>query len=161
MKSIYIFFSLQATFKQYLICETQIYQNCHTAKAPSISSIFENQYKILKAVCLTFDLVPKVIQISFQAIDQKLVQCCETKVDADSCKASYVFKTPDTSAESRKYERKKEEEKNLGDSAPIEPAKVINSCLSFLQSIHCTYKKCTIYSCNCFLQSSCSTYLRH
>ena len=44
---------------------------------------------ILKAVCLTFDWVPKLIQVSFQALEQKLVQRCETKVDADACKASY------------------------------------------------------------------------
>ena len=40
--------------------------------------------EILKAVCLTFDWVPKLIQISFQAMEQKLVQRCETKVDADA-----------------------------------------------------------------------------
>ena len=45
---------------------------------------------ILKAVCLTFDGVPKLIQISFQAMEQKLVQRCETKVDVDACKASYA-----------------------------------------------------------------------
>ena len=43
----------------------------------------------LKAVCLTFDWVPKLIQISCQAMEQKLVQRCETKVDADAYKASY------------------------------------------------------------------------
>ena len=45
--------------------------------------------EILKAVCLLFDWVPKLIQICFQAIEQKLVQRCQTKVDADACKASY------------------------------------------------------------------------
>ena len=45
--------------------------------------------EILKAVCLTFDWVPKLVQISFQAMEQKLVQCCESKVDADAFKASY------------------------------------------------------------------------
>ena len=45
--------------------------------------------EIRKAVCLTFDWVPKLIQIIFQAMEQKLVQRCETKVDADACKASY------------------------------------------------------------------------
>ena len=43
--------------------------------------------EILKAICLTFNWVPKLIQISFQVIEQKLVQRCETKVDADACKA--------------------------------------------------------------------------
>ena len=46
--------------------------------------------EILKAVCLTFDWVPKFIQIGFQAMEQKLGQICETKVDADACKASYM-----------------------------------------------------------------------
>ena len=32
--------------------------------------------------------VPKLIQISFQTMAQKFVQRCETKVDADACKAS-------------------------------------------------------------------------
>ena len=44
--------------------------------------------EILKPVCFTFDWVPKLIQISFQAMEQKLVQRCETTVDADACKAS-------------------------------------------------------------------------
>ena len=47
--------------------------------------------EILKAVCLSFDWVPKLIPISFQTMEQKLVQHCETKVDADACKASYVI----------------------------------------------------------------------
>ena len=41
------FLLLPATFQPYLICETQFYQNCHTAKAPAfqnISSIFGNQF---------------------------------------------------------------------------------------------------------------------
>ena len=45
--------------------------------------------EILKAVGLTFDWVPKLFQISFQAMEQKLVQRCETMVDADACMASY------------------------------------------------------------------------
>ena len=44
--------------------------------------------EILKTVRLIFDWVPKLIQISFQAMEQKLVQRCETKVDVDACKAS-------------------------------------------------------------------------
>ena len=36
--------------------------------------------KILQAVCLILDWAPKLIQISFQAMKQKLVQRCETKV---------------------------------------------------------------------------------
>ena len=32
-----------------------------------------------------------LMQKSFQAIEQKLVQRCETKVDADACKASYCL----------------------------------------------------------------------
>ena len=47
--------------------------------------------EIWKAVCLSFDWVPKLIQISFQTIEQKLVQRCDTKVDADACKASYLY----------------------------------------------------------------------
>ena len=47
--------------------------------------------EILKAVCLSFDWVPKLIQINFQTMEQKLVQRCETEVDGDACKASYVY----------------------------------------------------------------------
>ena len=47
-------------------------------------------------MCLSFNLVPKLIQISFQTMEQKLVQHCETKVDADACKASYVRNTEST-----------------------------------------------------------------
>ena len=45
---------------------------------------------MLKAVCLTFDWVPKLIQISFLAMEKKIVQRGEAKVDADACKASYL-----------------------------------------------------------------------
>ena len=37
-------------------------------------------------VWLSFDWVPKLIQKSFQTMEQNLVQRCETKVDADTCK---------------------------------------------------------------------------
>ena len=47
-------------------------------------------FEIWKAVCLSFDWVPKLIQISFQTMEQKFVQSCDTKVDADACKASYM-----------------------------------------------------------------------
>ena len=60
-------------------------------KLPGGKTILANPnffLEILKAVCLTFDWVPKLIQISFQAMKQNLVQHCETKVDADACKAS-------------------------------------------------------------------------
>ena len=46
--------------------------------------------EILKAVCLSFDCVPKLIQKSFQTREQQFVQRCETKVGADACKGSYV-----------------------------------------------------------------------
>ena len=45
--------------------------------------------EILKAVCLSVDWVPKLIQKSFPTIEQKLVQRYETKVVADACNASY------------------------------------------------------------------------
>ena len=130
------FLLLPATFQPYLICVTKFQQNCHLAKAPSISEHIFNIWKlirklvlqydkvkdtyfisvkkaqilsflrtkrclteklsllkpffleILKAVCFTFDWVPKLIQISFQAMEQKLVQRCKTKVNLDTCKAS-------------------------------------------------------------------------
>ena len=41
------FLLLPVTFKPYLIFETQFYQNCHTAKAPSIP---ENIFKIWKPI---------------------------------------------------------------------------------------------------------------
>ena len=60
---------------------------CCLTEKPSLQTPFFF-LEILKSVCLTFDWVPKLIQISFQAMEQKLVQRCETKDDADSCKAS-------------------------------------------------------------------------
>ena len=48
--------------------------------------------KILKAVCLSVDLVPKLTQKRFPTIEQKLVQRCETEVVADACNASYFIK---------------------------------------------------------------------
>ena len=51
--------------------------------------------EILKAVCLSFDWVPKLIQRSFQNREQKFVQRCETKVGADACKASYLIVYPE------------------------------------------------------------------
>ena len=53
-----------------------------------ISGAYPEFLEIRKAVCLGFDLVLKLIQISFQTMEQKLVQRCETKVDGDACKAS-------------------------------------------------------------------------
>ena len=45
--------------------------------------------EILKAVCLSVDWVPKLIQKKFPTIEQKLVQRCETEIVADACNASY------------------------------------------------------------------------
>ena len=45
--------------------------------------------EILKAVCLSVDLVPKLIQKFFTIMEQKLVQRCETEIVADACNASY------------------------------------------------------------------------
>ena len=50
------------------------------------TSIFFLQ--ILKAVCFSFNWVPKLIQKSFQTRQQQFVQRCETKVGADACKGS-------------------------------------------------------------------------
>ena len=44
--------------------------------------------EILKAVCLSVNWVPKLIQKNCQTMEQKFVQRCEIKVDADVCKAS-------------------------------------------------------------------------
>ena len=46
--------------------------------------------EILKAVCLRFDWVQKLFQISFQTVKPKIFQRCETKVDTAACKASYI-----------------------------------------------------------------------
>ena len=46
-------------------------------------------WEILKAACFSADWVPKLIQKSFQTVEQNLVQRCETKVVADACNASY------------------------------------------------------------------------
>ena len=45
--------------------------------------------EILKAVCLSVDWVPKLIQNFFPTMEQKLVQRCETEIVADACDASY------------------------------------------------------------------------
>ena len=58
-------------------------------KKSSANPIFLKE--ILKAVCSTVNWVSKLFQISFQAMEQNLVQRCETKVDADACKASLGF----------------------------------------------------------------------
>ena len=44
--------------------------------------------EILKAVCLSVDWVPKLIQKFFPTMEQKLVQRCETEIVADACNAS-------------------------------------------------------------------------
>ena len=46
---------------------------------------------IVKAVCLSVDWVPKLIQKSFKTMEQKFVQRCETKVVADACNAWYTI----------------------------------------------------------------------
>ena len=47
--------------------------------------------EILKAVCLSVDLVPKLIQKIPPKMEQKLVQRCETEIVANSCNALYTF----------------------------------------------------------------------
>ena len=44
--------------------------------------------EILKAVCLSVNWAPKLIQIFFPTMEQKLVQRCETEIVADACNAS-------------------------------------------------------------------------
>ena len=60
-------------------------KRCRTEKLRLKPQIF---FLILKAVRLSFDWVPKLIQINFQTMEQKLVQRCETEVDGDACKAT-------------------------------------------------------------------------
>ena len=47
--------------------------------------------EILKAVCLCFGWVTKLIKINFQTMEKKLVQRCETEGDKDACMASYMI----------------------------------------------------------------------
>ena len=49
-----------------------------------------NQFflEILRAVCLSVDWVPNLIQKSFPTMEQKLVQRSETEIVADACNAS-------------------------------------------------------------------------
>ena len=51
-----------------------------------------NFLELLKAVCLSVDWVPKLIQNFFPTMEQKLVQRCETEIVADACNASYLLK---------------------------------------------------------------------
>ena len=74
--------SLQSKGPNFVICKDQ---KLSDGKLSLQTPFF---LEILKALCLTFDWVTKLIHISFQAMEQKLVQRCETKVDADACKAS-------------------------------------------------------------------------
>ena len=50
--------------------------------------------EILKAVCLSVDWVPKLIQKFFPTTEQKLVQHCETEIVADACNALYQPRSP-------------------------------------------------------------------
>ena len=52
--------------------------------------------EILKAVCLSVDWVPKLIQNFFPTMEQELVQRCETEIVVDACIASYCFSWPKT-----------------------------------------------------------------
>ena len=45
--------------------------------------------KILKVLSIGFVYVPNLGQMNFKSMEQKGVQRCETKVNADACKASY------------------------------------------------------------------------
>ena len=46
--------------------------------------------EILQAVCLGFVNIPDIGPIPLKIIVQQLVQHCETHIEAQSCKASYV-----------------------------------------------------------------------
>ena len=47
--------------------------------------------EILKAVCLSVDWVPNLIQEFFPTMEQKLFQRCETEIVVDACNASYGY----------------------------------------------------------------------
>ena len=44
--------------------------------------------EILKAICLSDDWVPKLIQKKLSTMEQKLVQRCDTEIVADACNIS-------------------------------------------------------------------------
>ena len=48
--------------------------------------------EILKAVCLSVNLLPKLIKKFFPKLEQQLVQRCETEIVVNACNASYVLK---------------------------------------------------------------------
>ena len=45
--------------------------------------------EILKAVCLSVNLVTKLIQKFFPTMEQQLVQRCETEIVANACNTYY------------------------------------------------------------------------
>ena len=52
--------------------------------------------EILKAVCLSVNWVPNLIQTFFPTMEQKFVQRSETEIVADACNASYSSTLQDT-----------------------------------------------------------------
>ena len=70
---------------------------------------------ILKAACLSFDWVPKLIQKSFQTMEHKLVQRCETKalifqlIGPGFCKNICLLSYFGVSCDGKSLRRKKEE----------------------------------------------------
>ena len=75
--------------------------------------------EILKAVCLSVDLVPKVIQKFSQKMEQKLVPRCETEIVANACHASYeVFCCDQPLQLSKQYLHNSQFLHNLGRKKP-------------------------------------------
>ena len=48
-------------------------------------------FEVLQALCLGFVHLPDIGPIPLQIIKLKLVQRCETHIEAQSCKGSYGF----------------------------------------------------------------------
>ena len=48
-------------------------------------------FEILSAICLSNNLVPKLIQKISPKMEQILVQRCETEIVTDACNASYLM----------------------------------------------------------------------
>ena len=81
------------SFKQIRPLWSNIKQNrkliLYYGKIKEIFFTSVKKVKILKAACFSADWVPKLIQKSFQTMEQILIQRCQTKVVVDACNASY------------------------------------------------------------------------
>ena len=85
---------LRALFQPHLICETQFYQNCHTAKASSISEHIFNIWKPIQKLVLYYGKVKEAYFTSVNKAQRALTSCSAQHTTEVLNKQIFPFSVP-------------------------------------------------------------------